>query len=177
MEVEIAGIKPGDYSQLDVGGPVTLGGSDLVVTLDTTPDYLNAYTIIRELGTSPIVPGFAQGDLVTADFDGKSYLFEIDYAAGPGGNDVDLIDLTPNATPEPSTLVQALLAIFGVGTYLSIRSRRSEGRGRAMRKSRARPSSSASGLAGKVGVDPPAERSPGGRSARSPLAIAAIPRP
>jgi hypothetical protein len=147
MAIEIAGVRPGNgpgnYSQFDVGGPVTLGGSDLAVTLDTAPDYLNAYTIIRELGTSPISPGFAQGDFVTADFDGTSYRFKIDYAAGPGHNNVDLIDVTQNSTPEPSTLVQALLAIFGVGAYLAVRSRRGEGRGRAMGRCGARPSSSA----------------------------------
>src|SRR5262249_21984441 len=94
MDIEIAGLKPGigpgHYAQLDVGGPVTLGGSDLVVTLDTRPQYLHEYTIIRELGLSSVTPGFAQGSFVTADFQGKTFLFGIDYAAGPRGNNVDL---------------------------------------------------------------------------------------
>jgi autotransporter-associated beta strand protein len=127
MLVEIAGTTPGEYSQLQVGGPVTLGGSDLVVTLDTMPVYQHAYTIILGLGMTSPTPGFAQGSFVTADFNGQMYRFGIDYAAGPRGTNVDLVDLTRSAVPEPSTLVLALLALVGLGTFLAARSRRGTG--------------------------------------------------
>jgi hypothetical protein len=131
LEVEIAGTNPGAYSQLVVGGPISLGGSDLEVTLDTAPEYMHAYTIILGLGNTAPTPGFIQGSFVEAAFGGEAYNFGIDYAAGPKGRNVDLIDLTkPAATPEPGTLVQALLAMFGVGLFLAARSRRGGGRSR-----------------------------------------------
>jgi hypothetical protein len=66
---------------------------------------------------------FSQGILVTADFNGEMYRFGIDDAVGPGGRNMDLIDQTPNAVPEPSTLVLAMMAMVGLGTFLAARSR------------------------------------------------------
>ena len=73
------------------------------------------FSILLNDGTDPVTGEFAQVATVDGTFDGKTYLFSIDYLAtadgGTLGNDVSLV-----AVPEPRVSTE-LLMLAGLGLF------------------------------------------------------------
>lgn len=111
--VDVAGVTPGNFDQLNVTGPVTLGGT-LSITLlgGYVPAMPDTFTLILNDGTDPVVgffDGLPEGALV-----GETG-FSIFYAGGVDGNDVVL-----STVPEPTA---SLLLLAGMGIFMQRRRR------------------------------------------------------
>jgi hypothetical protein len=89
-----AGIDP--TLSLDAGSGT---GSELVVRLHAVPDASDTFTIVQVDGATAITGTFSNGDTVSADYEGKAYVFDIDYT-GDTGNDIVLSNarLLPKGT-------------------------------------------------------------------------------
>jgi autotransporter-associated beta strand protein len=107
--VDINGTTAGTgYDRLNVTtGGVSIGGSNLVVTVGTTLSIGQAFTIVEKVSAGAVTGTFAQGSSVTSG----PYTFSIDYAGGDG-NDVVL---TAIAVPEPGTWIGGALALAALG--------------------------------------------------------------
>jgi fibronectin-binding autotransporter adhesin len=81
-----------DYSQLNVAEGVTLGGAALNLTLNFVPQVGQPFTILNNTSASAISGQFAQGQIVTGTYNGKTYYFRINYFGG-SGNDITLTAL------------------------------------------------------------------------------------
>lgn len=125
LEIELEGraIAGEDYDQLQVLGEVDLLGEDglanaeLELILGFEAEVGDSFTILDNDGSDSVLGTFAQGSSITADYDGYTYEFAIDYAAGTG-NDVALT--VNRIVPEPGTLAVFALA----GLSVSARRRR-----------------------------------------------------
>jgi hypothetical protein len=126
LDVEIAGPGAGvQYDQLDVRGPVTLGGATLTGTLGFMPPRESTFVIIINDGTDPVSGTFANlPEGATARIGGKP--FTISYRGGDGNDvvlteaikltyflaegatgaffDDDVLIANPNTQPAPVTL-------------------------------------------------------------------------
>jgi autotransporter-associated beta strand protein len=106
--VNINGLTPGTgYDRLNVIGTVSIGGSNLLVTVGTTLNIGETFLIVNNDLADPVSGTFAQGSLVTSG----PYSLSINYVAG-NGND---ILLTVTAVPEPSTWIGGALALAALG--------------------------------------------------------------
>jgi hypothetical protein len=107
FQVDINGPTVGtDYSQLNVTGTVTLGGSNLVVTVGGTLTVNDTYTIVN---ASDSVTGTFAGLAEGGTFSSGGDVFSIHY----GSNDVVLTSTA--VVPEPSTWVSGALTLAFVG--------------------------------------------------------------
>ena len=101
------------YDQVSVTGTVSIGGSNLVVSVGGVLSVNDKFFITLNNGTDLVTGTFAQGVTVTAD---NGYTFLINYLdngdSGTVGND---ISLTLTAIPEPSTWIGAALALGAIG--------------------------------------------------------------
>jgi fibronectin-binding autotransporter adhesin len=107
--VDINGTTAGsDYDRLNVTtGGVTIGGSNLIVTVGTTLTIGQTFLVVEKVSAGAVSGTFAQGSTVTSG----PYAFSIDYT-GSDGND---IVLTVTAVPEPSTWIGGALALAALG--------------------------------------------------------------
>jgi autotransporter-associated beta strand protein len=107
--VDINGTTPGSgYDRLNVTtGGVTIGGSNLIVTVGTTLMIGQTFLVLDKVSAGAVSGTFAQGSTVTSG----PYAFSINYA-GSDGND---IVLTVTAVPEPSTWIGGALALAALG--------------------------------------------------------------
>lgn len=87
LVVEIGGTN--DYSSLNAGGNVVLGGATLEVTLHAPPVASFQYRIINKTSSGTIPDQFANSR-ATASYGGKTYDLAVRYDVGDGGNDVEL---------------------------------------------------------------------------------------
>jgi sugar lactone lactonase YvrE len=78
-----------DYSQLQAGGPIVLGGSTLSLNLGFTPPVGSSFEILTNTGATPIPDTFA-GLAEGAVFSQGSSQFQITYQGGTGGDSVVL---------------------------------------------------------------------------------------
>ena len=113
FRIDINGTTAGTgYDQLQVSRGGGAGGaiitlSNLLVHVGTTLTVGDQFTIAEHRGGFQGV--FAQGSTVTAD---NGDVFTIDYAGGPGGNDI-ILTLAAAPVPEPSTWIGGALAMAG----------------------------------------------------------------
>jgi fibronectin-binding autotransporter adhesin len=107
--VDINGTTVGSgYDRLNVTtGGVTIGGSNLVVTVGTTLTIGQTFLILDKTAAGAISGTFAQGGTVTSG----PNVFSIDYIGGDGND----IVLTVTAVPEPSTWIGGALALAALG--------------------------------------------------------------
>jgi autotransporter-associated beta strand protein len=102
MSVDVNGLTVGtNYDQVNVNGAVNLTGASLTVASGFTPAVGNAFTIINNDGTDPVVgtfTGLAQGATVP----GGSGSYTISYTGGDG-NDVVLTAASSTGTPPTVT--------------------------------------------------------------------------
>jgi autotransporter-associated beta strand protein len=107
--VDINGTTAGSgYDRLSVTtGTVTIGVSNLVVTVGTTLTIAQTFLIVDKVSAGPVIGTFAQGSTVTSG----PYAFSINYAGGDGND----IVLTVTAVPEPSTWIGGALALVALG--------------------------------------------------------------
>ena len=109
----------GTNDQVRVSGALDLGLADLVISLYSTPTLGQLFDLVLKAGTAPVTGRFAQGELVSATFENRTFWFTIDYAAnadgGSAGNDLRL-----TAVPAPGSVW-----LFGLGALgLGLRRRR-----------------------------------------------------
>jgi len=109
----------GTNDQVRVSGALDLGLADLVISLYSTPTLGQLFDLVLKAGTAPVTGRFAQGELVSATFENRTFWFAIDYAAnadgGSAGNDLRL-----TAVPAPGSVW-----LFGLGALgLGLRRRR-----------------------------------------------------
>jgi autotransporter-associated beta strand protein len=107
FEVVLNGLTPGtEYSQVQVSGPIDLGGAALDVTLGFAPTGHAQFVIINNLGSGAVSGTFAglpEGSQVVVG----AHTFRIDYTGGDG-NDVELtrqVGTTTTLTAVPSAAV------------------------------------------------------------------------
>jgi hypothetical protein len=96
-QVRVISSEFGDENlSLDAGGGT---GSELVVRLHAVPDNADTFTIVQVDDTTAITGTFSNGNTVSADYEGKAYVFDIDYT-GDTGNDIVLSNarLLPKGT-------------------------------------------------------------------------------
>lgn len=107
--VDINGTTAGSgYDRLNVTtGGVTIGGSNLIVTVGTTLTIGQTFLVVEKVSAGAVSGTFAQGSTVTSG----PYAFSIDYAGGDGND----IVLTVTAVPEPSTWIGGALALAALG--------------------------------------------------------------
>lgn len=126
-EVEINGTTPGtDYDQLTAGGSVAINAGTLNVTAGFAPPIGSQFTIISKTSGGQVTGAFTglpEGAVFQAS---NGAVFQINYNAGSGGNDVVLTTLAVTAVP---TMPQWLLLILA-GAAMAIVGRRLQGRGR-----------------------------------------------
>ncbi len=100
-----------EYDQLAVAGIVQLGGANLDLGLGFVPTLGDQFIVIDNDENDPvsgIFAGLPDRSWLTADFGGRTYQFEINYAGGTG-NDVVL-----TAVPEPATMILAALGALAL---------------------------------------------------------------
>jgi T5SS/PEP-CTERM-associated repeat protein len=107
--VDINGTTPGSgYDRLNVTtGAVTIGGSNLIVTVGTTLTIGQTFLVLEKVSAGAVSGEFAQGSMVTSG----PYTFSINYA---GGDDNDIV-LTVTGVPEPGTWLGGTLALVALG--------------------------------------------------------------
>jgi fibronectin-binding autotransporter adhesin len=107
--VDINGTTAGSsYDRLNVTtGGVTIGGSNLIVTVGTTLTIGQTFLVLEKVSAGAVSGTFVQGSTVTSG----PYAFSIDYAGGDGND----IVLTVTAVPEPSTWIGGALALAALG--------------------------------------------------------------
>jgi len=114
MVVSSLGLKPGSHfaEQMDgstvgsfnqaVVGSVDIDESNLDLLLGFKPTVGSSYTILENIGSSPVVGTFAnlpQEGVAQAQYLGQTYAFQINYQGGDGND----IVLTNVAVPEPAS--------------------------------------------------------------------------
>lgn len=106
-----------DPDPVSVTGEVDLLGqdgnvdADLEVILSFAPELNEKFTILSNDGDDAVLGIFEQGYTITSTYDGLTYGFDIDYAAGTGN---DIVLTVMSIVPEPSSLI----SISGCGSYL-----------------------------------------------------------
>jgi hypothetical protein len=107
--VDINGTTAGTgYDRLNVTtGGVTIGGSNLTVTVGTTLTIGQTFLVVEKVSAGAVSGTFAQGSTVTSG----PYTFSINYAGGDGND----IVLTAIAVPEPGTWLGGALALAALG--------------------------------------------------------------
>ena len=109
FRVDINGTIAGSgYDRLNVTtGIVSIGGSNVVVTVGTTLAIGQTFLIVNKVSAGAVSGTFAQGSTVTSG----PFSFAIDYAGGDGND----IVLTVTAVPEPSTWIGGAFALAALG--------------------------------------------------------------
>jgi hypothetical protein len=119
------GTTPGtQYGQIQANGPIQLGNSTLIVTLGSTPNSNETYTLINNTGNAAIsgnFVGLAEGSLLTV----SGQTFKISYVGGDGNDamithqvgtaTVLTTSLTPSVYGQPIDLT-ANVSVTGNGT-------------------------------------------------------------
>jgi len=107
--VDINGTTAGSgYDRLSVTtGAVTIGASNLVVTVGTTLTVGQTFLIVDKVSIGDPIGTFAQGNTVNSG----PYTFSINYDGGDGND----IVLTAIAVPEPGTWIGGALAFAALG--------------------------------------------------------------
>jgi fibronectin-binding autotransporter adhesin len=101
--VDINGLIVGtNYDQLSVTGDASIGGSNLLLTVNASLSVTDTFDILTTTGTAP-TGEFTQGSSIVYG----SYTFSINYTAGDGND----IRLTVTEVPEPSTWIIGALAL------------------------------------------------------------------
>ncbi|MFO0734687.1 MAG: autotransporter-associated beta strand repeat-containing protein [Labilithrix sp.] len=95
LEVVLDATTPGAFSQLEVTGPVVLGGAALNVTLNFVPQTGDSFEILRNQSVAPTSGAFA-GRPDGSRFTVGGTTFAITYAGGDG-NDIVLSVVAPEA--------------------------------------------------------------------------------
>jgi fibronectin-binding autotransporter adhesin len=107
FRVDINGLTAGTgYDRLNVTGTVSIGGSNLMVTVGTSLNIGQTFLIVNNDLADAVSGIFAQGGTV---FSGP-YAFSINYTGGDGND----ILLTVTAVPEPSTWICGALALVAL---------------------------------------------------------------
>ena len=121
LALTLNGTGAGQYSQITGLGGISVSNAVLNISLGYKPLPGDSFTIISNLTSSAILGTFVTTDGLAlpngADFVVDNTTFQIDYAANPGGMDVDLTALIP----EPSSL---LLTALGAATLWGVVRRR-----------------------------------------------------
>jgi hypothetical protein len=107
LQLEINGTGAGLFDQLAVNGTVNLSGI-IQLVLGFAPPQGSSFMVLDNDGSDAIAGMFSNGPLLSAQFNGQTYFFEVGYAGGTG-NDVVL-----NVIPEPSAGL--LLAVAVIAT-------------------------------------------------------------
>jgi hypothetical protein len=140
---EVNGLTPGPtgYDQVDVTGTANLGGATLNMLLGFAPNVGDAFTIVNNDGTDPVLGTFAglpEGATFTVvDPLKRGDVFRVAYAGGDG-NDVAV---TMISTPEPGGVLLLLCAHL-----LPARPRRRARKRSAVRDAWEAPSLAAGGM-------------------------------
>lgn len=113
--IALNGLIAGDeYSQVQVAGPVNLGGASLLVSVGFAPTGKPSFTVIDNTGTNPVSNTFA-GLPEGGTFSASGQTFQVSYVGGDG-NDVVLTRLIGTTT---SLIASPENSVFGQSVSLS----------------------------------------------------------